>query len=277
MRWTDYIPNYQAPKKRRYIPKQDLIAQYTAGDNLTFTEKIKNTMYQLTQSDIDGCITGSSLISDDYDGWETPPDIDVFVYSSEAMIHAIDFVKMNLGFHEGKGNNQVNTEAWKIARILSGDNKPSYRNSMRGWGGKLSTVSLCKDGVVINISHKSDCQTVASVLSSFDMSIIMIGYDIPSGRLLDLRGDNKNLATPNPFRGDSPEIMRVSQWIRQFDRVVKYYNRGYDTRPMARFYLDQIDEVISIGAIFNTDAGMEYYNNSMENMISNKEMIEEWL
>lgn len=237
----------------------------------TLTQKIKGTIKILETSGINGCITGSSLLDCDFDSWNNPPDIDVFVYSENSFINAIDIMRYRYGFKPGTTDaSTVNGEQWKIDRTIKFGMK---RNA------SLSTVKLNLDGVVVNVSYRKGQTTVLDVISNFDMSIIMRGYDIPKGTMLDLRtmASTENVAVPNPLRDQDAEVYVTDQWIRQFDRVIKYWDRGFDTRPMARFYIKLINDTIDKGSLFKTSKSMEFFDEFSKEFMDVREKIELWL
>lgn len=245
---------------------------------MTLTEKINDTINMIKDTDIDGCITGSSMLGLDFDAWSETPDIDVFVYQANQQLYAIDLLCMKHGFKPmSKG------EEWKIDRIR---NRGMQKNSY------LSTVKLIKDEVIVNISYKANKTNMFMVLSSFDMSIIMIGYDIKKKVLLDLRCGWKNMiqedpnniwsedikvAVPNPLRNQDVDMYGVEMWVRQFDRCIKYWNRGFDTRPMARFYIDSINRVIDDGALFTSDKSQMAYTTFVDTYAPMRDKMEAWL
>lgn len=232
------------------------------------TSKIKETIELLKKSDIQGCITGSSMLDEDFDEWDSHPDVDVFCYGTNQHIHAIDYCMMRLGFEPGKYDETLDAaESWKIQRIMKGKCKKNM---------PVSTVSLCKDGVVINLSCKPNQRSVCDVISAFDMSIVMIGYDIPTGYLMDLRGEDVRTAVPNPLRPIEYDLVDTGYWVRQFDRVVKYYNRGFDTRPMASFYLDLIDRTTAEAPTFSSEKGKEFHDSFIDEFAGIRQKIEQW-
>ena len=114
------------------------------------------------------------------------------------------------------------------------------------------------------------------VLQSFDMSIVMQGYDIKHHVLYDMRVGDPKVAVPNPLRDHDCVMWTVAKWVRQFDRVVKYYNRGYDTRPMAKFYLDMIDRCIEAGCLFDSDESHEAFESFSQEFLEKRASIADW-
>lgn len=231
------------------------------------TEMIQESLGMITermQGEVAACITGSSLMEDDFSLWESAPDIDLFAYSPYAMVHAIDVIEYGLG---GKPLNKG--EAWKIARTRRyGANHKSY----------VTTSKLVlPTGIVANVSYKKNQTQVVDVLSNFDMTIVMQGIDLLTGYRLDLRGDDRKTAVPNPLRPVDSTLFGTQEWVRQFDRVIKYWNRGYDTRPMARFYVEMIDDSLSQGALFETEKAKSLYDQVSEEFVEIRSKIERWL
>ena len=114
------------------------------------------------------------------------------------------------------------------------------------------------------------------VLQSFDMSIVMQGYDIKHHVMYDMRVGRWDVAVPNPLRDHDCVMWTVAKWVRQFDRVVKYYNRGFDTRPMAKFYLDMIDECIEAGCLFDSEESKAAFESFSEEFLEKRAQIADW-
>lgn len=242
------------------------------------TEKINECIAQLKQTDINGCITGSSMTGRNFDDWEQAPDVDLFVYKKEQLLYACDLAIMTMGFTPASKGEEVKLE-W-------------MRNGSFSKKIPVSTVKLEKDDVVLNITWKQYRAGLLEVLASFDMSIIMVGYDIPRHITLDLRcgwqgmvardeegrwSDSVDRAVPNPLRLVEPSVFSTAAAVRQFDRVIKYWNRGFDTREMARFYIGLIDQVIEQGSLFDSDASVNTYKEFVEEYSEVREKISKWL
>lgn len=243
-------------------------------------DKIARAIDVIKTLDINGCITGSVFLPNfDPDMWGTKPDIDVFVYGKEDLIHAIDIIMYDLKMKPGKGTERsANQELWKLRRLHE-------------WGLNykigITTYTFHCDGIMINITFKQTKRqgrwepliNCPSVLMSFDMSIVMRGYDIQSHVMFDLRPMDVPVTTavPNPLRKHDCMMWTVAKWIRQFDRVIKYYDRGFDTRPMARFYLHMIDECIEAGCLFDSEESQNAFNSFSEEFLEKRAVIKDWL
>lgn len=245
---------------------------------MAIKEKMNETIELLKELDINGCITGSSMIDGDYDNWESQPDIDLFVYARPQLQYAANLLIQVYGFKPLNGG-----EAWKIDRLNNYEQKRKR---------PVDTLKVEKDGIVVNISYKDGKDNIFAVLASFDMSIIMVGYDISMHVLLDLRckWDNMvreddddrwstsiDVAYPNPLRKQDVDMYGTQMWVRQFDRVIKYWNRGYDTRPMAEFYIKLIDRVLDTGKLFSTEKGEAAFNAFVETYEPLKQKMVKWL
>ena len=252
---------------------------------MSLRDDIDKMQMRIMDTDIDGCITGSSLAENwDVDEAEVKPDIDIFTYSPYAMVHAIDVVEYKLGLVPG--GDEVSSdkgEAWKAKKM---------RTSGRGFGRDLATCKFTDGNVVVNVSNRKGERSAMDVIARFDMSIVLQAYDIPSGSLIDMRcvqpkadlvdvikskGGDPMVAVPNPFRSFDGATWEAKKWLRQWDRVIKYWNRGFDTRPMARFYSNMIKEVIDGGSLFKTEASKQAYQEFVDEFQELGTKIDEWI
>lgn len=266
------------PKPSEFEPTLTMSDRFRHANATTTKEKIDVMIETVKTLPIEGCITGSCFLPTfDPDGWETEPDVDVFVYNEVQLASAITLAKHVLGMMPGKGTERSKQqEEWKIERFFSdGPNRRIH----------LTTNTFYCDGVMLNFTYKETkvrdrwvpCSSVESVLKSFDMSIVMQGYDIKTHTFHDLRCADPMIAVPNPLRRHDCMSWTVRKWIRQFDRVVKYYNRGFDTRPLAEFYLDMINQCIDMGCIFDSEESQEAFNEFSKEFIEKRTSIEAWL
>ena len=251
---------------------------------MSLKDDIERMQMRIMDTDIDGCITGSSLAQDwDIDGAEVKPDIDVFTYSPYAMVHAIDVLEYKLGLHPG--GDEITTDA--------GERWKAHKMRTNGRGTRdLATCKFTDGTVTVNVSNRRYEKSAMDVITRFDMSIVLQAYDIPSGSLIDMRmvqpkadlvdiikstGGDPAVAVPNPFRNFDGTTWNASKWLRQWDRVLKYWNRGFDTRPMARFYSYMIKEVIDGGSLFKTEASKQAYHVFVDEFKDLGTKIDEWL
>jgi hypothetical protein len=251
---------------------------------MTIKEKIEETIKLLKDTDINGCITGSSMIDGDFDAWESQPDIDLFVYSRPQMFYAIHLLMMKYNFKPINDG-----EIWKLDRMNNFETRKKL---------PVDTHKLERDGIIVNVTYKENKNNIFAVLATFDMSIIMVGYDIRKRVLLDLRcgwndmvkedslnrwSDSPYVAKPNPLRDQDVDKYGVEMWVRQFNRVIKYWGRkyddehNYDTRPMARFYIDLINGVLEKGQLFSSEKSEASYNEFKEIYEPLRDKMVKWL
>lgn len=254
-----------------------LADRFTEDQCSSKKDKIDSLIKIVKSLPINGCITGSCFLDGfDPDGWGTTPDVDVFVYSEMDLMKAVTIAQYGLKMEPGKGTDRTHKqETWKLERLTS--NGLNYKFG-------ITTYTFFYDEVMLNITYKQSkvngrwmpLVNVPDVLSSFDMSIVMQGYDIKTKVFYDMRIGDPRVATPNPLRNHDCIMWNVAKWIRQFDRVVKYYERGFDTRPMAKFYLDMIDECIDAGCLFDSDESNENFNQFSEEFLIARAKIADW-
>lgn len=243
----------------------------------TLKEKVDATIELVKTLPIDGCITGSCMLPGfDPDGWGTTPDIDVFVFGENELVSAIDLARYALKMTPGSGTKRSEQqEEWKLDRL-----KQAGLNYKIG----ITTYKFFCDGVILNFTYKQrkfhgrwvPILDTPGVLQSFDMSIVMQGYDIKHHVMYDMRVGDPKVAVPNPLRDHDCVMWTVAKWVRQFDRVVKYWNRGFDTRPMAKFYLDMIDECIAAGCLFDSEESQEAFELFAKEFLEKRATIAEW-
>lgn len=246
----------------------------------TSLEKIKAMVEVVKRMPINGCITGSVWLPGfDPDAWGSTPDVDVFVYSEDDLIKAITLAEYTLDMTPGTGTERSELqERWKIQRLM--DNGLNYKIG-------ITTYKFSSCGVVLNFTYKmrkehghwTPITSACEVLASFDMSIVMQAYDIRTHVMFDLRPDNvaTTVAVPNPLRQADHMMWTVAKWVRQFDRVVKYYSRGFDTRPMAEFYLDMIDDCMRAGCLFDSEESQNAFASFSEEFLQKRNVIADWL
>ena len=260
------------------LPACNSMHEYLAGCD-TSKKKIERMIDVVKGIPVNGCITGSVWLPGfDPDAWGSMPDVDVFVYSENDLVRAITYAEHALKMKPGVGTDRSEKqERWKISRLFK-----TGLNKKIG----ITTYKFYCDGVVLNFTYKLAKEQgrwvpitdAPGVLRSFDMSIVMQGYDIASRVMFDLRPDDvpATTAVPNPLREHDCMMWTVSKWVRQFDRVVKYYSRGFDTRPMAKFYLDMIDECIEAGCLFDSEESHEAFESFSEEFIAKRAVIADW-
>ncbi len=261
------------------IEQGKTMSEYLEGCS-TLKEKISRLVEVVKTLPINGCITGSCFLPGfDPDAWGSTPDVDVFVYGEDDLVRAVTIAEHSLKMKPGTGSERSEKqERWKLDRL--------YQVGLNHKIG-ITTYKFYADGVVLNFTFKQikvhgrwvPITNAPTVLISFDMSIVMQAYDIRSRVMFDLRPDDvpPTTAVPNPLRNHDCIMWNVAKWVRQFDRVVKYYNRGFDTRPMARFYLKMIDECMDAGCLFDSEESTTLFQDYSKEFLAKRAVIADWL
>lgn len=250
--------------------------------------KYKETINMLKNSEISGCITGSCLIDDDdKETWTEVPDIDVFVYSEAALAEAISMLVNVHGYDFGTAENPeyFDQEFWKYKKIIKGTL----------WKTGINTIKVYKDDITINVTYRKNTSRAIDIISTFDMTIICRAYDIETKHEMDysykwaleymkLNNDIDpketagHIVTPNPHMlHQEYDIYTAKRWIRQWNRVIKYWDRGYNTLPVAKFYSKMINDVLKKGNIFNTEKSKLAWEEATKGIEEVKESIDEWI
>jgi len=186
-----------------------------------------------------GCITGSSLLGEYWDGM----DVDLFVYDEQSLNKVLFELNANDKFHI-----LDLTEQWKYDQQINEpvENKKNY----------IQTIKFIYNTCIpVNIILKKSSYNIFNVLSSFDMDIIAIGYDLQTKQYLDLGNDvnRKNkIASWNTWNNAyyKPNIWETSRILRQISRIFKYHKRGYNTDKVIFKYIDLIDEIQKMHNLF---------------------------
>lgn len=227
-------------------------------------ENIDNAIKWIKEQPIDGCITGSILL----DYFENA-DVDVFVYDEKS------FNKILFAMHHNDMFQILDPlEKWKFEKYINDTNGKAT------WG--ITTIKFAYNTCIpINIILKKHCYNIFSVLSSFDMDIICKGFDIKSKQMLDLTGDSTTakIASWNKWNPVfyNPELWEISRVLRQLERVIKYYKRGYNTDNVVLKYIDLINAIQKYQNIFNSDNFSEKLKIKKENTKVVKKICKKWL
>lgn len=205
-------------------------------------DKYLETIELLKKTDIHGCITGSSLWAYDTDISSWDSDVDIFAYSTEAFMDAVA---------------QVRALGWKLA--TKGEEWKWNRTIKRGMKKTKGNMPVCtlklsrEDYPIVNISIKPHQECVCDVITAFDQTCIMAGWDIKKHIMLDFRdmwtGD-KWTSMLNPLRDQDYEAYEVKTWLRQTDRLQKYHDRGFDVSQATKGYIDMIGGCLDVGNLF---------------------------
>jgi hypothetical protein len=229
-------------------------------------ENLDNAMeWVKSQKDIKGCITGSYLL--DYFPDENQ-DLDVFLYNEKSFTEI--FYAMH---HDPMFTILDPLEKWKADKFRLQDSD-FYKF------GLITIKFTYNTCVPVNIILKKKGKDIFSVLSSFDLDIVARGYDIASGKILDLsENPGTKIATWNRWNTAfySNEVWEISRVLRQLERCFKYYRRGYDTDSVILKYMELIDRIQEFDNIFNSNNYTENLKIKKDNTKIVRQICEVWL
>lgn len=217
---------------------------------------------------IDACITGSSMLGY-MEGQKQ--DIDIFAYNLPA------FTELYYELYHNKMLTISNDlEKWKSDQFRKKEQFSGKHHS-----GVTTIKFLYNTCIEINIILKKNCNNIFSVLSSFDMDLISVGYCLKAQRTLDLSRDSHKtkIVHPNIWNPafNSDETWQISGILRQLDRVIKYHKRGYNTDAVAQKYLELINKIQETESIFTSESYNETLEITKANTLIVKKIIEIWL
>lgn len=214
-------------------------------------EHIDNAVKLIKEQDIDGCITGSVML-DYFDG----QDIDVFTYTKSSFTELLFFMKYNPMF-------QI-LDPLELHKF--NDYTKHDKSSLESLG--LVTIKFKYNLLVdVNVIYKKYNKTVFDVISNFDLDIIATGYDIKTKQTISLRQSTGMEGTWNrwnPVFYKKDDFWSVKRLLRQFERVVKYTNRGYDLTAVTDKYISIVEETIKTENYYKTEKGTKFYNDNIE-------------
>lgn len=207
-------------------------------------EQVENALEWCFNQEVAACVTGSSLL-----GYFEDQDIDMFAYNIPAfnqllfaMVHDPMFIIADP------------KEQWKLDKWTNCTDY--YKELTYGMVSIKFKYNTCVD---INLIYKSKSNNVFDVLKSFDMDIICKGYDLSSKRYLDLTSKNGKIADWNRWNNKFTEInaWSISRLLRQFKRVIKYHDRGYNTDLVCLKYKDIMQEMLTYVDIWKSEKTRE--------------------
>jgi len=213
-------------------------------------EQINNALELLKKQDVNGCITGSVLL-DYFEG----ADIDLFMYDKSSFNKLLFFMHYNPMF-----TILDPLEKHKFHEYINED-----KSSLESIG--LITIkfkyNLCID---VNVVFKKFHKNIFDVLSNFDLDIISNGYDIKTGKLLSLRETSGLEGTWNRWNTSfyKSDFWSTKRLLRQFERVIKYTQRGYNLDSVTDKYIELIEEIIKTENFYKSEKGSKYFNDTME-------------
>ena len=226
-------------------------------------EIVNEAVNWIKEQDIKGCITGSALL-DYFEG----QDIDVFVYDEAS------FTKMLYSMHFNPMFQLLEPiEKWKFKEWTT-----SKQSSLKKLG--LITIKFKYNlAVDVNLIFKLKDTNLFNVVSSFDLDIICKGYDIQTKQYLSLSQNDGKTAHWNKWNTNfyAEDVWTINRLLRQFERCIKYHNRGYNTDLVVLKYIELLDKLLDYHNIFNSTNFDEKLVIMKENGKIMKEIFKKWL
>ena len=211
---------------------------------------INNAIEILKKQEINGCITGSCLL-DYFEG----QDVDLFVYDKSSFNKLLFFMHYNPMF-----NILDPLEQHKFDDYINND-----KSSLEQLG--LITIKFKYNLLVdINVIFKKFHKNCFDVISNFDLDLIATGYDIKTGKTLSLRETTGLEGTWNKWNNTfyKPDFWSTKRLLRQFERTVKYTNRGYDLSSVTDKYIELVENIISTENFYKSEKGTKYFEDTIE-------------
>jgi hypothetical protein len=227
-------------------------------------EQINNAIKWVKEQPVRGCITGSCLLE-----YFENQDIDVFCYDEKS------FQKMLFAmYHNSMFTITDPLERWKFEQYIDKNDSTFYKFG-------LVTIKFTYNTCIpVNVILKKKAKDIFSVLSSFDLDIICVGYDIETKQELNLSQNLPDkVAAWNKWNTTyySDEIWAMSRVLRQLSRCFKYHKRGYNTDAIVTKYLELLEKLQEYESIFNSENFNDKLKITQENTIIIKQLCEMWL
>lgn len=225
-------------------------------------EQVDNLVALLKLQPIEGCITGSVML-DYFDG----ADVDLFCYNEQSFIAMLYFMHYDKMF--------TILEPMELKKFT--DFTKLGKSSLDSIG--LVTIkfkyNLCID---CNVTFKKFHKNIFDVLSNFDMDIIATGYDIKTGKTLSLRETTGLEGTWNRWNTafHKADLWSCKRLIRQFLRVIKYTERGYNLTSVTDKYISMIEEIINQENIYKTERGNDFYERTQKEFTVVLKILQIW-
>lgn len=231
-------------------------------------QQFNNLITYLKTLEVRGCITGSSMLGY-MEGQKQ--DVDVFCYDEKA------FTELYFELYHNKMFTIIDKlEKWKSDMFRT---KNDFGNKHHTGVTTIKFVyNTCID---LNIIYKKGCNNAFSILASFDLDLICKAYCLQSKQYLDLSGNSSEtkIVSYNKWNPafQSTEIWSINRLLRQLERVIKYWRRGYNTDAVTLKYVELINTVQEFQSIFSSENFNEKLKITQENTLIIKKICKLWL
>lgn len=212
----------------------------------------------------DACIAGSAMLGYN-EGWNQ--DIDVFCYNEQSFVALLYYMKYDKMFTVLDP-----LEIHKLNEYLK-----DRKSSLDSIG--LVTIkfkwNLCID---VNIIYKKFQKNIFDVISVFDCDHISQGFCLKTRQYLSLRESKGLNATWNKFNTSyyKSDLWSCKRLLRQFSRVVKYTERGYNLETVTDKYISLIEEILSLDNIYKTEKGTIFYEKTQKEFEIVLKILQVW-
>lgn len=196
-------------------------------------------------------------------------DIDLFLYNEHSFRDVLYTLKSDKMF-----TFLDKIEEWKCVEYLKKGNSSAKKL------GLITIKLLYNTCITVNLVWKNKDVNAFSVISSFDMDIICIAYDIETKQTLNLSQNDGKIAHWNKWNTSfyQEDLWTMGRLLRQFERCVKYHERGYNTDEIVLKYLEIIDKLINYDNLFkNSEKFTSLLEEKQENAKNLKGILELWL
>lgn len=227
-------------------------------------EHFESAIELLKKQQINGCITGSCMLEFN-ENWNQ--DIDLFVYDKASFTKILWFMYYNPMF-----NILDPLENHKFKDFVDND-----KSSLEQLG--LITIKFKYNLLIdVNVIFKKFNKTCFDVISNFDLDLIATAYDIKTGKIISLRETTGLVGTWNKWNPTfyQNEFWSTKRLLRQFSRVVKYTERGYNLSSVTSKYISIVEEIISQENFYKSDKGKKYFDDSIEQFEQVLKILKEW-
>lgn len=206
----------------------------------------------LKEQEVNGCITGSCMLGFT-ETWQQ--DVDLFVYDKASFNKLLFFMHYNPMFLI-----LDSLEKHKFDEYINND-----QSSLEKLG--LITIKFKYNMLIdINIIFKKYNKNCFDVISAFDLDIIATGYDIKTGKTLSLRETSGMIGTWNKWNSSfyKTDFWSIKRLLRQFERVIKYTERGYDLTSVTDKYISIIEDIVKLENFYKTEKGTKFFTETID-------------
>jgi len=210
-------------------------------------QQFEEALNTIKAQNTDACIAGSAMLGYN-EGWNQ--DIDVFCYNEQSFIELLYYMKYDKMFTILEP-----LEIHKMTEYLK-----ERKSSLESIG--LITIkfkwNLCID---VNIIYKKFQKNIFDCISAFDIDHIAQGFCLKTRQYLSLRTSTGLEGTWNRWNTSyyKSDLWSTKRLLRQFSRVVKYTERGYNLDEVTDKYISLIEDILAKDNVYKSEKGTIFY------------------